>query len=509
MTTMQLYAALGGIDPAYVAEAEAVFRRPAGRTVRLRRKRLWRTVLLAAALTALFTATAYAAGLFGLSARQYPLGGETEQVITVPNGLEGTATYEGTGEWWSFVYAYRDEHPELWKNPDWSFAGTDDALRSTCRLYGAYDRTMADKLRAIAQKYGLTLYAESVSAADRDRLLALTGIGDFLPEGGDGLRGGYVFADGSFKAEGRMEAGGAELWYALYRFGTGAIYPIGGSTEARDFEEWRYESARGHTLDMVLWNREEAMIGYASPDGRFFVELCPALDLSDGQLQKAGYADRRALLEGLADQVDFDALCRADTAARQLIETPRGALDNRDAAERLRAFDESPVFRAAEEFHEFFTATFYGNAFTGVYGQEGYADIDAKLEELSARYGLQFAREKTVGDRAYPDSTIYDNGAWVAVTEIDAGRATIQYIPKTALFTRLIHYAPFADYARVWEYTTPGGATVVCAAEGPEKLSGTYLFYETESAWVLVSLNQPNLDFIERAADAIDWAAFA
>ena len=84
----------------------------------------------------------------------------------------------------------------------------------------------------------------------------------------------------------------------------------------------------------------------------------------------------------------------------------------------------------------------------------------------------------------------------------------IYFIPKDALCTCMIHYADFADYQRIWSYETAKGQQIVCAADGPEKISGVYLFYETEDRYILVSLGSNDVASVEETAEAVDWTAF-
>ena len=190
LTKHLLFDAIGDLVDRFVAEADAALY-PKTR-VRPRR-RLGRTLLIAAALSALFAATAYAAHFFGLSARVISIPDErSEKVVSIsPNGLAGTKTYEGTAAWWSFVHEYTREHPGL---GDLSFTAGDDSYRSTCQLYWAKDETMAEKLYAIAE-YGLSLYSDSVMAAGEERFYALSGVGDFAPGAENSVSWGYVFAD--------------------------------------------------------------------------------------------------------------------------------------------------------------------------------------------------------------------------------------------------------------------------------------------------------------------------
>ena len=495
LTKNLLFDAIGDLDDRFLAEAEAALCPP--QRVRPRRKRLWRTLLIAAALSALFAATAYATQFFGLASRVIPIPDEKDENMAAisPNGLAGTKTYEGTAAWWRFVHEYTAEHPGV---GDLSFTARDDRYRSTCQLYWAKDETMAETLYAIAEQYGLTLYSDAVMATEPGRFQALSGVGDFVPGGDQEIYWGYVFEDGSFKAEGELSAGQDRFGFTLHRFRTDALYPYGSVTPLRDFNEWDYTNKRAQALDLVLWSGGGGVLYYVSGDGQLFVQLSVS-------------ANDRASLEAVAEAVDFEALLTVSEEPRQRLSVRRGAEDNRDALERMEDFYHSPVFQANREFGAFFTATFYGSSFTGVHGQPGYGDIDAELERLAEVYGLEYATAKTQGNRLYPEAQVYNNGAWYAAGRAGEGvndpEYQLHYIPATALYTRIDKYVDFAEYARVWSYTTAEGISVTLAANGPEKISGNYVYYETEYAYVLVSVNGSDPQLLEQTAEAIDWDA--
>ncbi|MBQ9721118.1 MAG: hypothetical protein IJV64_10550 [Oscillospiraceae bacterium] len=366
LTKNLLFDAIGDMDDRFVMETDAALYPQ----VRVKpRRRLGRTLLLVAALSALFAATAYATHFFGLSSRVIPLPDERSETVAVlsPNDLQGTKTYEGTATWWRFVYEYTKEPPGV---GDLSFTAGDDRYRSTCQLYWAKDETMAARLYAIAEEYGLTLYSDAVMATDEGRFYALSGVGDFAPGTENRVYWGYVFADGSFKAEGELTAGGERWGYTLHRFQSDALYPYGGSGQLRDFTEWTYTNAHGQELDLVLWQGGGGEVYYVTEDGQTFAQL-------------SAPARERESLEALADALDFSALLTVSREPEERLRIRRGAEDNRDALARMTDFYESPVFQANVEFDAFFTANFYGASFTGVYGQAGYADIYAELARLS------------------------------------------------------------------------------------------------------------------------------
>ena len=488
-----LFEAFGAVEDRFLLEAEADLGLWRQKT-RTRGRKLLRTLLIAAAIAALLGASAYAAGLLNFDGRIFPVEG-TEKVVVVSNGLKGTKTYEGTGEWWTWV----EEHKHDKIDDKLSFAQGNDQKRKTCELYGACSKEAADKLYAIAERYELTLYAESLSVENRERLTELTGLRPFLSEGEASFQGGYVFPDGSFKTEGRLDLKGLPLWCSLQRFSTGALYPYGGVTKLPEITERAYQSALGQDLDILSYSNQEIQLWYLSEDGESFVALKLFSLPGEDARKAAGFADRDALADYIADHIDFAAICEKNDAAKQILSTPRGAEENREAAARLEEFYNSPMCAAAREFEDFFTEHFYGTSFPGVYGQEGYADIDAELETLAEAYGLRFAENKT----AEENETRYDNGAIYRKLE----GAELHYIPKDALYTRLPYYVAPGEYKRIWSLEMVG-RQILCFTDGPEKVSGNCLLYETEKAWVLVNVHSRDVAVMENLARSIDWTEF-
>ena len=498
-----LFDALGGVSDRFLLEAEEMLKlgeeKPRGRA----NAKLWKTALIAAALALLLAAAAYAAGLLHWKDQTYSIEG-TSRVIVVPNGLRGTKTYEGTAAWWTWA-AQR----ETWTEPDWSFTRGDDTLRKTCETYRATTQEAAAKLREIAENYGLELYSESFPLTGRDELYDRSGMQPYVKDGTDELQSGYIFPDGSFYAEGCLAFGETRLPVTLQRVSTGALYPFGFPAPAAEYTEREYRSALGQSVNLVLWENGRLEIWYLSEDGEMFA----ALRMYDfdrptpWKMRLLGAENAGELAEFLADHIDFSAVCENNGAARSLVERARVSYDP-DAAARLEAFYKSCAFRAAREFQSFYTENFYGACFTGVYGQSGYEDISAKLSELAERYGLQYASAKTKEE----NKVIYDNGAFYEERPqpeaVGSGKWFVHYIPKNALYTRMTHYSDFAEYRRVWSCETASGQSIVCATDGPEKVSGSYLFYETDSAYVLVNVGVSDASLMEKAAETIDWTAF-
>lgn len=499
-----LFDALGGVSDRFLLEAEEMLKLGEGKQRRRSKAKLWKTALIAAALALLLAAAAYAAGLLHWKDQTYAIEG-TNRVIVVPNGLRGTKTYEGTAAWWTWVAAQRG----TWTEPDWSFTRGDDTLRKTCELYRATTPEAAAKLREIAETYDLELYSDHFTLTGCDELHELSGMQPFLKDGTNVVQGGYIFPDGSFMAEGYLKFGETRLSAALQRVSTAALYPFGFPAIATEYTEREYRNVLGQSVNIVLWENGRLEIWYLSEDSKTFAAL-RMYDFerpSARKMRSLGVENMSDLAEFLADRIDFSAVCVNNGAARSHVEEARVSYDP-DAAARLEAFYESNAFHAAQEFQNFFTEHFYGASFTGVYGQSGYEDISAKLSELAERYGLHYASAQTKDG----NSAFYDNGAFYEELPqpeaIGSACWLVHYIPKDALYTRMTHYTDFAEYRRVWNCETAFGQSIICATDGPEKVSGSYLFYETDDAYVLVNVGVRDASLMEQTAETIDWTAF-
>lgn len=296
--------------------------------------------------------------------------------------------------------------------------------------------------------------------------------------------GGYVFADGSFKLEGRMDIDDCSLLFTLHRIYRGSIYPYNYYGQPLDFAQEEYLTARGFDVGITVWEDGRGEISFT--DGEVYINL--SLDGAD-----------EALARRAADCIDFNALCSKGGIAGEILGLDRSPGANPEAGEAYEELYGSPEFQGSIEFTLWFREVFYGSTFTGVYGQEGYEDIDAQMDLLREKYGLRPAVSKAEAQR-----TEYSNGAWYE----NAENYNLHYIPKGALYTRLEYFAPFSEYSMIWSYDTAGGERVYCACDGPEKRSCAHVLYVTDSAWVLLNMHTLDVWEIQRSADSIDWSEF-
>lgn len=247
------------------------------------RRRLSKTVrivLIAAILSALFAATAYAAGWFGLRERSLSTGiqvdsfskteegewkeQEKEAVLFIPAGYKDSDEYKASEEWFLFDLAYREDMIDrcvaaglgAW---DWlDDEGAAELLGDSVRIYSAVDVPMAEKLLEICEKYSLKLHSSRVFAEDMQDFCRLSGTEPFGGEMGTA----YVFEDGSYLLEGSFIYQGEYLDYSLERHIEGTLPPFTRRlSEPENYEEWGYTTSRGCTV-CIDWSKEADWLYY-------------------------------------------------------------------------------------------------------------------------------------------------------------------------------------------------------------------------------------------------------
>ncbi len=437
-------------------------------------RQIVKVALLAALLSALFIAAAYASGFLPLKSRIHQ--DESLGRLIVPNGSQASAEYQAAVDWFGYL---GQRQPFV---SDFSFADTEEE-RGICQIYSVPNRQALDTLLDISRDYGLELYSDSLFVSSPEQLSVLAGTGNFS-DWEIVNSGGYVFSDGSFKLEGLIDIEGTWLTFTLHRIYRGSIYPYNGYSPAQDFSQEEYLTALGFDVGIAAWKDGRRDISFT--DGEVYINL--SLNGAD-----------EALAHQLADGTDFSALCLNKGKAGEILGIDRSPGANSEAAEAFEAFYSSPEFQGSMDFTLWFREIFYGSTFTGVYGQEGYEDIDAQMDMLREKYGLVPSVSKTEAQW-----TEYSNGA----RYLDAGDYSLHYIPKGVLYTRLEYFAPFREYSMVWSYDTAGGEQVYCACDGPEKRSCAHVLYVTDSAWVLLNMHTLDVWQIEQTADSIDWSEY-
>lgn len=288
----------------------------AGGEGRRRRRRLGRTLLIAAVVMLAMTVTALAVYQYGLKDTEmaqvsltYERNEDGEQVLTTKttsalslNGFSDSAEYQAYQEWTEWNEAWI---AEKWNLNLYEALGVDDSYYETpdnyAAYYNAYFWEQAAKLDEIAIQYGLTLHTDLELVYTESQLCGALGIDDFLPDGVE-AKGGYYYEDGSFHLECTTTVDGAETWITCNNNVTGSFALIY-SAMPTEYEEWSYTASGGTELIMVQTPSSSFMV--AGLEGSYFIVTVDAV-LDAGEM------------EALAEEIDLTALndCFATEEAR-------------------------------------------------------------------------------------------------------------------------------------------------------------------------------------------------
>ena len=488
--------------------------------------KLWRTLLIAAAIAALFTVTAYAMGWFGLRERTLELTTLTDSTCAAAeaprrwlslNGYTDSPEYAANLDWLAFWHEYTASNTV---DDDADFtAGMDEATVNTCRFYGVYDEAMLEELKTIAENYGLALHTRQVSPMNlRDFYLA-AGTGEFLP-GGEAA--GYVYEDGSFKLEGSVYpnkgSSGKGSFFTLTKTLSGTIvplwYPI---EEPEEYSQWEYTNIYGDNVLICFDEGRDDLCILFESDGIFI------------QLGSSSPADPQDC-EALADCFVFHELLKTEVDLTVASHGPTVYREHGMAA-TLTDFLESPEGMAANEYYAYAQGLKQSwgpySPWTDSLLLEKYSALSEKYslnpgsgltmvlssdQDLSVPEGSMGISSEEFADLGYNERLaesfdllfIYDNGA----IQAQGGLAAWLYIPKGALSFSLSREVA-ADYSEQWFYLTDCGETVCIAADLPESERSPVILYETERGWLLGRLNWYHSAYEpETAADEIDYTLF-
>lgn len=513
--------ALGGIDPAYVDEAGAFLYAETGSGGKKRpaRKTLG-TLLIAAAIVSLLTATAFAAGLLGL--RDHVSEGGR---ITF-NGYTGSPEARAADEWHDYkaeYYARRmSEGTGVIGGADNSWTEESPELAAAEANYGAIELPMAEKLVEIAERYGLRLHTWQTSVLTDADFRDAAGLPDgFLTADGLAAVSGTIYEDGSFTYALRTSA---PEWEAgrvvLSRSRSGTLMcwtpALHGGGE---YTEWAYTNKSGQELCLAISRVEEsAPDGLMTDDDAYWFGtsyiggvFCEENGWYISAVGGLGSGGDRAALEELADSVDFSACSSGETNVDRYRKYRAHELKGSTALSYAELLAANEV-RALREFKQRYSESF-GQWSEQV--QDWYTPMDIRLavpgnmdeaaaaarEEICAKYALtapERAEEYNASDEAAfgairqerftaADITIrivYDTLAFSAAGRSPAG-FKLDYIPKGSLYINTWSTAfRFLDDAPSWMYRTANGDEVCIVLGG---WGYGYVIYESANAYVLLS----------------------
>lgn len=266
LTNELLFDAIGEIDDSFILDVAEILEQSGGKVVRAQNKTVWRVLLVAAILISLFTATAYALGWFGLSARRMTpdlpevtssalSDADAETMARIRDthrhsyvslgGVTGSPEYSAAAEWLSWRANHEEEMAATqlekgetyyaWRDLERSFTESDEEL-SVARLYGCWDRASLDKLYQIAEAHGLKLHTQRTKLWDNRIFSDLC-----------------TYENGSSKREGAAEVDGKMTFYLVYTELPGYLPAEELTTSLTDeYTEWEYTTANGETVNIAI-----------------------------------------------------------------------------------------------------------------------------------------------------------------------------------------------------------------------------------------------------------------
>ena len=549
-----------GTPPLFAEEAEAPAPKKARRHVPVK---LLRTALIAAALAALFSVTAYALGWFGLRERAVHTGYETslavieedgsshlesaEAVILLPTGYRDSPEYQAAAEWFSFQLQYQEERSRAsvaagggaW---DWcDDAGVQALLGSN--IYLASDVPMAEKLLEIRDRYGLRLHSSMVFPPTEAEFYRLTGTAPFfLGEGW--VSPGYVFEDGAYKSEGSLLLEGRECIWSLSRYVPGTIPAyLTLIRNEEDFEEWSYTTAGGDTV-VIDYARVGQNLSLNPESEDLYHAVLIHYTGKDAFLNLSSQVPGgREQAEKLAEAFAFAAACNGTPEENFLLE--KRVYAGEQPALTLSAFAERPEAKASRTFLDWYISwkgspmardgcpvgcteeaepalreayekiaaetglrcpgdwCWIHNGYVYPRGYNGgVRDFDAYTEKLSSEQVWQ-RLGLTPFDAIEPqDLLLYDTGF-----ALDSPYYRLRCWEKGSFFANL--RLPSAGEGREeWLFETRCGAVVSLSLPGEDPYDIAAILYEAPEHYVLIVPNHPDLYSLQAIAWNIDFTRF-
>lgn len=539
MNSYTLLRAMSGIREAYVLEAQDFlgYEPDAGQNKHVNRK-LWVTVLIAAVIVSLLTATAYALGWFGLRERtieavvpvkEY---GEKDPGQPTPtprlqrwvslNGYEDSPEYQANREWLIYEHEYVASH-NITDDDEWR-SGLSEEDFNISRYYAAYDLTMLEQLHSIAEKYGLSLHTHQVSPLTIEDFYRAAGTGAFLV---DGSGSGYVYEDGSFKLECPLDQGGSYL--VILKSISGKILPYAhGIGAEEEYDMWEYTNVHGDTVLMAFRQYRDESLRTQRNDLRIFFS-------SGDVFVEASVTDRSGLLdsgragcEKVADRIIFRELLKTDVDLSAAYHEPTVAEEPGDPV-TLADFLSSPEGQAVRE---------YSRAAASRRGTEaGRRELEALRPGIVGKYGLTDATQYWgVSSQEHIDSGIFNSEPYPYISYeefaalgydrriaeqlygielqdngvmIGAKRMQWFYIPFGSFCAN--EFDLTADsYTDEWFYRTSCGAVVtLCGSFGETSTVSPAVIYRTGGGWLIGrGPNCRDTSELEAWAEEIDYTVY-
>ncbi len=302
----------------------------------LRRRRILRTALLAAILSALFVGTAYAVWRIELSRKLTPsvVAGQIgapptetaeQKYYLAEYGFADSPEARASQEMWDYYWTYTERRGQEcldqglgyydWIDEDDDWYTGDPELEALHTIYGADNLEMAEKFLEIRDRYGLKLHSREIISPSQEEFYALSGVEPFCfpPSGEEAVPCKTIYEDGSFVLEGLLWTGEGPSPFVLTRNLPGVL-PAGSLLVAcpEEYEQWEAVNRFGNSLSFALRSRY--------PDPGAFTDNAPEVDHLLVFYEQEGVsvtltvgpateAISRENAEALADCFDFEKAC--------------------------------------------------------------------------------------------------------------------------------------------------------------------------------------------------------
>lgn len=242
-----------------------------------RSHKLGRTLLIAAAITALLALTVFA--VYQIAFRDVLVGepygtenvqGEAaiqpwERVDVSVNGIAGSPEYQAYAEWTEWNDAWWAENPD-----PWTPLGVDDTYFETAEnyawIYQAWFTEQADKLDEITAKYGLTLHTLSTPVNTEEELCELLGVDDIW-QNEFSTDHGTVFENGAFALSTALE----EDMYVYLNVNADGSFSTLAMSIVPEYREWSYVTADGTAVTLAMADSSAYPDTVADPINAFLV----------------------------------------------------------------------------------------------------------------------------------------------------------------------------------------------------------------------------------------------
>jgi len=234
------------------------------------RKPLFRNLLIAAlCLLLVVSATAFGTNFFGFGLQDMVLPSPEPIVVENPDGTveefpmalislqhPDTPEHAAAVAWQAFLNAYDPDRALLIAADDdyRNFVTGQTEVRQEqfdvpdqYSIYGAYTMEMVEKIREIAERYGLSLLGEMIQFNTAEQLHANIAYGPFLDDAIDGF-GAYQFESGTFQGDGQFGDIAFQIRFARRGVFDYVFLNVG---DIAGFTEWTFQNTFGMPMLLV------------------------------------------------------------------------------------------------------------------------------------------------------------------------------------------------------------------------------------------------------------------